>query len=356
MHSLREAPTLSICIPTYNRSALLAETLASIESQWCEGLEVTVADNGSEDDTEQLIEQFRDRVGAVRYFRWDSNHGPDRNFLKAVEISTGRWCWILGSDDPLMPGAVAEVLRRLKAEKPNLLLFNRMLCERDLTLIGEDHFFEPRGGDALRFDFSEDGEFARYLRAGRSLAVAFSYLSSIVFERQIWDATPGDDPWIGSSYVHVYKLLSACRRGATLTYIDQALVKCRLGNDSFRAQGLAERVLIDLRGFAKLSAVVFDDSDRASQHALRGLLRLEYPWSRVMRYQGVLGRDAAWPEILSLLDSNIGYPIGALALARVFGRSRRIVDWSFRRRDARLRTAAVRRTPVTAHPPLSEAE
>ncbi len=30
------------------------------------------------------------------YFRWDSNKGADRNFLKVVEIASGEYCWLMG--------------------------------------------------------------------------------------------------------------------------------------------------------------------------------------------------------------------------------------------------------------------
>ena len=87
----------SICIPTYNRAAFLQETLDSIVAQWDDDLEITVADNASEDDTERLVESYRQRYGSVRYFRWGANQGADRNYLKSVELAAGRYCWAVVS-------------------------------------------------------------------------------------------------------------------------------------------------------------------------------------------------------------------------------------------------------------------
>ena len=101
---------LSICIPTYNRAEFLPATLESIAAQWTDEIEIAVSDNASTDHTAAIVESYRERLGRVRWFRAESNRGADANYLKAVEISTGEYCWILGSDDPIAPGAIAELL------------------------------------------------------------------------------------------------------------------------------------------------------------------------------------------------------------------------------------------------------
>jgi abequosyltransferase len=328
---------LSICIPTYNRAEFLPETLDSIAAQWGDDLEITVADNASTDGTEALVERYRERLGAVRYFRWDENQGADRNYLKAVEIATGNWCWILGSDDPILPGAIEALRRAIDEEQPTIVLFNRLLASKDLVPIREDRFLDVRGAMRARFDFAEPGALERYLEGARSMCATFSYLSSMAFEKCAWDAVPTDEDVVGSAYVHSFKLLSASSRGAVLTYLNQPLVYCRLGNDAFRNLGLARRVLLDLNGYALLAERCFGEERPACARALLRVLRHEYPWARVMRYQGVLGRDPRWPEIVELLRVRVGYPPLALPLATLLGRWRPLVDLSFQLRDLRQR-------------------
>ena len=101
---------LSICIPTYNRAEFLPATLESIAAQATDEIEIAVSDIASTDHTAAIVESYRERLGRMRWFRSESNRGADANYLTAVEISTGEYCWILGSDDPIAPGAIAELL------------------------------------------------------------------------------------------------------------------------------------------------------------------------------------------------------------------------------------------------------
>jgi len=341
--------TLSICIPTFNRAAHLPATLDSIAAQWNDDLEVTVADNASTDGTAALVEEYRRRLGRVRYFRWEANQGADRNYLKAVELASGGHCWILGSDDPIADGAIARVRALIAERKPTIVLFNRLLCTSDLTPIREDRFLPLGEAEGARFDFSIPGTLERYLEDARSMCATFSYLSSMVFLKRAWDAVSGYEDFLGTAYVHSYKLLVACARGAVLEYVNRPLVHCRLGNDAFRDLGLAPRVMLDLRGYAMLAERCFGASRPRCARALIRVLRHEYPFWRVMRYQGVLGRDPQWPGIIALLRTRVGYSRVALALAQLLGRSRPLVNLSFRLRDLRARRdgrAAARRRPA----------
>lgn len=324
---------LSICIPTYNRAEYLPATFESIAAQWRDDLEITVADNASTDNTAELVAQLGKRFGNVRYFRWDENQGADRNYLKCVEIATGEYCWILGSDDPIADGAVRQLMAHIDQQQPTIVLFNRLLCTKELTPIREDRFLDAKGADYLRYEFAQTGSLEKYLNDARSLAAAFSYLSSTAFRKQAWDAVPTNDTFIGTAYVHSQKLLGACADGAVLTYFNHALVHCRLGNDHFREHGLARRVLLDLQGYTMLADACFGDRRPACARGLVQLLRHEYPWARVMRYQGVLGADPQWAAIVELLRTRIGYIPLALPMARLLGRSRLLVRLSFWMRD-----------------------
>ena len=338
---------LSICIPTYNRADFLPATLESIEAQWSDDLEITVSDNASTDDTERVVEEFRRRLGAIRWFRWERNQGADRNFLKSVQIATGDYCWILGSDDAIAPGAVDEIRAAIVQRAPSILLFNRMLCTRNLSPLRVDRFLDIGHRERASFDFRKDAELERYLENARSMCATFSYLSSMAFQRSAWDAVKGEDSFVGSAYVHTYKLLSICKSGGTLEYCNRALVRCRLDNDGFRELGLAKRVLLDLDGYGRLADVCFGADRPRCAAALRAVLRREYPLPRVLRYQGVLGSDPAWPEIVNRMETDVGHSRIGLALATFLGRSRPIVNLSFWLRDRRARWIGRREAATT---------
>ena len=109
------APLLSICVPTFQRSALLRVMLQALMPQAAslgELVEVCIADNASTDDTAEVVQSaLAAHPGAVvRYLRRDANVGPVRNYVQcATAQATGEYVWALGDDDLLVPGALARV-------------------------------------------------------------------------------------------------------------------------------------------------------------------------------------------------------------------------------------------------------
>ena len=86
-------------IPTYNRASLLKEALVSVFNQDVENcrLEVIVVDDGSNDDTSEVVKGF-----PLRYVRQaNSGAGVARN--RGIEMATGEWVAFLDSDDLWLP-------------------------------------------------------------------------------------------------------------------------------------------------------------------------------------------------------------------------------------------------------------
>ena len=104
--------TLSICVPTYNRAQHLADCLRSIRSLTSRStttLQVCVSDNGSADDTEQVVRAAQAEM-PIRYRRNPRNLGIPQNFLNVVEMADGDFVWLVGDDDLLMPHALEAIV------------------------------------------------------------------------------------------------------------------------------------------------------------------------------------------------------------------------------------------------------
>lgn len=97
--SAKKTPLVSVVIATYNRSGLLRETIESVLKQTFRDFELIVVDDGSTDDTEQVLQSYGDRL---RYFHQE-NRGPSaaRNF--GVAQARGSWISIQDSDDLCAP-------------------------------------------------------------------------------------------------------------------------------------------------------------------------------------------------------------------------------------------------------------
>lgn len=93
---------VSIIIPTYNQEKYISQAVSSALSQTYSNLEVIVSDDGSNDNTENILRPcLSDK--RLKYFRNPSNLGRVKNYSKALrEYSTGDYALILDGDDFLM--------------------------------------------------------------------------------------------------------------------------------------------------------------------------------------------------------------------------------------------------------------
>jgi len=92
-------PFFSIVIPTYNRSAYLAECLACLRRQTFNDYEIIVVDNASTDDTGRTVAAAQD--GRIQYIRHAENLGGFRNLLFAAGQGSGEFLIIHQDDDYL---------------------------------------------------------------------------------------------------------------------------------------------------------------------------------------------------------------------------------------------------------------
>jgi glycosyltransferase involved in cell wall biosynthesis len=97
-------PFFSIVIPTYNRANLLGRALKSALGQTFRDFEIVVVDDGSRDNTFQLVKNFNDN--RIQFLRHPNNRGvcPARN--TGVDQARGEWIIFLDSDDELLPEAL----------------------------------------------------------------------------------------------------------------------------------------------------------------------------------------------------------------------------------------------------------
>lgn len=88
----------SIIIPTYNRAHLIIDTIKSVQSQFFKDWECIVIDDGSEDNTKEVIESLIKDDARIRYiFQENAERSVARN--NGVKNALGEWICFLDSDD-----------------------------------------------------------------------------------------------------------------------------------------------------------------------------------------------------------------------------------------------------------------
>jgi abequosyltransferase len=296
-------------MPTYNYGRYIATALESIRSQADDRIEVLVLDGGSTDETQQLVRSMAERWPGLRYVRQDERGGIDADLASSVALARGEYCWLLSADDALQPGAVRLLLQEFEAGY-EILLCNRMWCDGELSPLGA-HAWLKRDSDAS-FDFADQSQALAYFSAAQSLGALFSFMSCIGFKRATWMRT--QPPAAIACYTHVGRLFRMAREGAKMRYIAAPLVLCRGGIDSFRAGGLAGRLLIDLRGYRQLAEALFPD-DPATTGAFLAVMRREHPLRRWFNARLQTPDRVHWDQLESELR-RYGFGSAELCLVR----------------------------------------
>lgn len=108
-------PMLSICVPTFNRSAFLRQCLAHIrESYFPFDIEVVVSDNASSDETPDVVEHFNANGFPVSYHRQRYTVPAYDNLCCALRLSRGKYSIILCDDDYLIPDTLVTAVMQME--------------------------------------------------------------------------------------------------------------------------------------------------------------------------------------------------------------------------------------------------
>lgn len=114
-----KSPTLTILTTTYNRSHLLGRCFESLCNQISKDFEWLIIDDGSTDDTEAVVQQYKKTAGfPIRYFRKE-NGGKHTALNFSHPYIRGQYVLMLDDDDILVPDAVEIVLSDWKKYAPN---------------------------------------------------------------------------------------------------------------------------------------------------------------------------------------------------------------------------------------------
>jgi abequosyltransferase len=313
---------LSVCIPTYNRAALIGETLESILSQANGSIEVVVVDGASTDGTCEVVASYQKRFTNLVYHRGSENLGVDRDMATSVELARGEYCWLMSSDDLIKPGTISRMLEEIQSGA-DIYLCDISLCNSDMQPIRDTRFLsDRRSGD--RFDLTDRKQFLTYLSLATSNNALFCYMCSIVFRRLCWVDVEYNERFSGTGYAHVFRLFSFTKKRCLIKYIPSALVLNRPGNDSFSSQGIEKRFMLDFDGYLLLANELFDGDSHVKGAFLKVMSR-EHPWYRLIKLRSAMQSSRAWKD-LSVKLRVFGYSRRTLAVCGFCGRFKSLVD------------------------------
>ena len=108
-------PRVSIVLPTYNRAKFLSQAFASIRGQTFADWELIVVDDGSKDNTRELVEAFAGTVSQPVYYVYQQNQGAYGARNTGVDRARGLYVAFFDSDDSWLPHHLQDCVAALDA-------------------------------------------------------------------------------------------------------------------------------------------------------------------------------------------------------------------------------------------------
>ena len=97
---MKNKPLVSVVVPCYNHEEYVEETIESVLNQTYKNIELIVIDDGSKDNSVQVIQQLADKYGFTFIYR--SNKGLSTTLNEAIGLSKGKYISLCASDDVYM--------------------------------------------------------------------------------------------------------------------------------------------------------------------------------------------------------------------------------------------------------------
>lgn len=116
---MNKKPTVSVIIPTYNRAHLVGRAIQSVLNQTYRDFELIIVDDGSTDNTEEVIKQFQKQDKRIKYLLHEKNRGGSAARNTGIKNTSGVFLSFLDSDDQWLPN---------KLESEVKILYNNQNC------------------------------------------------------------------------------------------------------------------------------------------------------------------------------------------------------------------------------------
>lgn len=103
---------VSVIIPTYNRANLILQAVKSVLNQTYKNFEIIIVDDGSSDNTEDVINVIHDN--RIRYIKHAINKGASAARNTGIREAKGKYIAFQDSDDHWLPDKLEKQVKRIE--------------------------------------------------------------------------------------------------------------------------------------------------------------------------------------------------------------------------------------------------
>ena len=259
---------VTVVTAAYNAAPYIAETIESVLAQTYEDFDYIVVDDGSSDETVEIVARYAPRVVAVR--QENAGAGAARN--RGVELAAGEYVAIVDADDVWVP----DKLERQVAAMDKVL--SAGLCYTNATSVTADGSTVKAGMVAPHGPLT-----CRMAMTGCHPIVT----SSVLFRRSFLENRPYRTDLFATEDYHV-NLKVLWRSGERSVFIDEPLVRYRVVDTSVLGQIDAwERGRLTLKAVEAFVEDMRVEKPLPAELERRALAYAHYVWAWYCIHAGV---------------------------------------------------------------------
>ena len=127
LNGIMEKELVSVLVPAFHSGNTIVKTLQSIYHQTYQNLELIVTDDGSADESIELIQDWieanRARFQHAVLLTSEENTGISKNVNRGAAACKGDWIKIIAADDLLLPDCIEEYMRLVRADEGQIKIY-----------------------------------------------------------------------------------------------------------------------------------------------------------------------------------------------------------------------------------------
>jgi CMP-N-acetylneuraminic acid synthetase len=226
-----QEPLITVYITNYNYQKYIEQSIESVLAQSLQNFELLIIDDGSTDNSKEIIERYRDEERVTIIYQ--QNKGLNITNNVAMRVSSGKYIMRLDADDFLVPTALAEMSSLLEQNA-------------ELGLVFPDYYYVDAAGEITgeerRHNFEKEVSLYDQPAHGACTMIRLSFLKKLGGYNESFTCQDGYDLWLKFithySVTNINKPLFYYRRhGENLTTNEERILDTRRAiKESFLAE------------------------------------------------------------------------------------------------------------------------
>ncbi len=209
---------ISVIIPTYNRGNIIENSITSVLNQTYTNLEVLIIDDGSTDNTKEIIDKFDDK--RIKYIKLKDNYGGSNARNIGIKSATGKFISFQDSDDIFYPKKLEIQMKNIINQKSDL-----DFCKIKVIFNSSYHHFVPNSRQEI--NINKTNFFTELISNGNFISTQSILVRKKFIEKYLFD--------INMPRLQDYELLLRMIPKVKLSYSREVLVELHIQKDSLQS-------------------------------------------------------------------------------------------------------------------------